>query len=352
MTKTKFRPFWSYDVLKTQAWLEALALEGLILKEIHFKRRLFVFNEQRPQTLNYFIDYYKDPIEDLEQRLENTNYQRLGDDDRYLVLVKPEEDASYDLTHDGILKRNDRLKNISGIILLYQLVTVLIPLVLIGTLVLFSDDFNITFEGEAFSSSLPLNGLQISWFTLGSLLSLAVPTWLLYTYFKLSSSNHHLRLKGQNIDIHSMKASLISDEAYETLKQEKKLIKKFKFSWQHAPDELEQWLKAIEEKGFNLIKVNRAGNRFHFVKGEPRQMMYHVDFGDARHVDYFTLNQESGWCLVFTTGIHRIAYQLWRKEYQSAEPSFYSDQESKVKHARKLVHYYGLITSLILMSFG
>ena len=41
MSKIVFRPFWSYDVVKTEKWLSQMHAEGYALVRISFAARLF-----------------------------------------------------------------------------------------------------------------------------------------------------------------------------------------------------------------------------------------------------------------------------------------------------------------------
>jgi hypothetical protein len=55
MIKKVFRPFGSYDVIKTEEWLSSMADSGYILIKINRVTRCFFFEETEPQKLVYRI---------------------------------------------------------------------------------------------------------------------------------------------------------------------------------------------------------------------------------------------------------------------------------------------------------
>ena len=342
----KLRPFWSYDVLKTELWLEKLALKGYILKHVYFKRRMFVFERQNPQTLKYFINYDKKSNGDFEDLIKNTTYQTVCHDKSYYVLVSQNKTTPYKLHHDGIIDKNQKIRTVTGFILLYYLVMGFIPLFLIGTLMIFSDDFTITLGDERPMSTLGMSELWLM--IMNGLISIGLFSWIIYSYFKTGSSNKKLRYRGMDTDGYKLIHSAISKESYHVLKQDKKLIKKTRLAWQYAPDKLERWLESMEKKGYQLVFVSKLGIRFHFVKGNNRIMKYHVDYQDTRNQEYFDINKDSGWHMMFTTLSKRFGYTIWQQAYEDTSPSFYSDQETKIKHAKKHALHNGL--SLIPVS--
>ena len=57
--KTKFRPFWSYDVLKTEQWLKEMHHKGYGLTKVSFKTRLFHFKRSNYDNTDYLVVYDK-----------------------------------------------------------------------------------------------------------------------------------------------------------------------------------------------------------------------------------------------------------------------------------------------------
>lgn len=351
MTKHKFRPFWSYDVLKTQAWLEALSLKGFRLTNVQFNRRVFVFDSTTPHRRTYFLGYDKHSKGELEHIIEHTTYQTVCFNRHYFVLSNETVAPSYDVSHDGIIEKNERLKTITGLVLLYYFCMGIVPLLLLGSLIVFSNRFEITFIEETAFDIASLNVFQLGVFVLGWMIGLSVTLWIIYTYFKLKASNQRLRLTSSKIPFAQLNKQGLLTQTNPDLKQSKQRIKKIRLAWQYAPDRLETWIEQMETKGYNLIGVNKLGNLFSFVIGPSRRVKVHVDYQDTRNPEYFTINQESGWQLRFTTSSKRFAYSIWLQPYDTVEPKFYSDRATVLRHARKHVLHHGIVFIPIVIGY-
>ena len=59
MSKTVLRPFWSFDVVKTEKRLSEKHAKGCALKKVHFSSRLFVFEETQTAQMFYRIIFDK-----------------------------------------------------------------------------------------------------------------------------------------------------------------------------------------------------------------------------------------------------------------------------------------------------
>ena len=59
MMKRIFKPFWSYDIEKTEKWLSSMAAKGFIFVEASTISRRFVFEKGEPQQITYSIVYDK-----------------------------------------------------------------------------------------------------------------------------------------------------------------------------------------------------------------------------------------------------------------------------------------------------
>ena len=54
-----FRPFWSYDVKKTELWLSYMAKKGYFLVELNRWTRCFFFRQGESKSITYRIGYDK-----------------------------------------------------------------------------------------------------------------------------------------------------------------------------------------------------------------------------------------------------------------------------------------------------
>ena len=99
----------------------------------------------------------------------------------------------------------------------------------------------------------------------------------------------------------------------------------------------------MELQGYHLVQMSRLGSSFYFVKGQPKKVKYHVDFQKNTDTSYFNMNKEVGWKLFFTSLTRFFALSVWAQEYTENPPMFYSDSESKTKHAKTYAIYYSVI---------
>ena len=125
-------------------------------------------------------------------------------------------------------------------------------------------------------------------------------------------------------------------------KKEGLLFKKTRIAWHYAPDIVENWLTAMAQKGFVLYRLSKIGNSFFFMKGEPKKVKYMVDYQNQTTPEYFNINAEVGWTLLFTSLSRNMTYIVWSKEYEEEEPMFYSDTQSKLKQAKRLAITFSL----------
>src|SRR5690625_752418 len=69
MIKKVWKPFWSYDVLKTETWLSFMANKGYFLIDINRRTRIFSFQYGEPQRMTYRIAYDKGKSDSLASGL-------------------------------------------------------------------------------------------------------------------------------------------------------------------------------------------------------------------------------------------------------------------------------------------
>lgn len=161
----------------------------------------------------------------------------------------------------------------------------------------------------------------------------------IYSTVKITRTNRQLQGTGnaaasmhQNLDTHAEK----------DLKKAGRLVKKVKFAWIYSPDKMEQWLEAMELKGFHLLRVNKIGNVFYFIKGEPRRVAYRVDYQRGPTESYFAIHREAGWKEKFVSYSNLENWTIWSQAYEEGQerPQLYSDRSSRLKHAKRIAITY------------
>lgn len=345
MVKKRFRPFWSYDVVKTEQWLSKMHRDGYALSDVYFKRRLFIFERSKESQKDYFITYDKNTESATE------TFETVCEKSRYKIVRRSKEQEGLVPLHQGFHQKNETLKTISFIFLIIQLIYLMVLSSLLFIVLLSSDTFTLNYEETELFSNIS-TFLQILVLITLSLTGILAQLWIVYTYFKLRKSNYKLRgfesVKQKEI----YTKSLYTKQELKALKKNKQVISKIRLAWMYAPDKLEAWLEKKEAMGFNLIKINKKGNCFYFLKGENRKVKYHIDYQSTKDPEYFSLNKDSGWQLMFTSSNRGKSYNIFKQEYKNAEPNFYSDQETKLKHAKKLAFQHTMFLVPLAIIYG
>lgn len=348
MSKTIFKPFWSYDVVKTEKWLSKMHSQGLALKSVNLKARLFKFERGEPGKMFYRIVHGKPSSSKLQDYSANKEFEQVCSSGKFHIIRTQNPSPEFIPSYNGFLDRNKKLKYIVGIILLF-----IVALRLPHTIVLIFVAFGFARGSLEISPADPTlleqlgpiqTALQKAEIYLLPLIVILV-AWLIYTYFKLRITNKQLEgLCGDSLDLSFTlpRDTVLTRAQIKALKLENKLIKKTRIAWIYAPDKTELWLTKMEEEGNNLVSMSRLGNSFYFIRGEPRKMKFHVDYQNKTDPSYFNLNKESGWKLFFTSLTRFQTFVVWGQEYTGSPPTFYSDKESKLKQARRLALTFSL----------
>ncbi len=343
MSKNKFRPFWSYDVLKTQDWLNDLSFKGYKLIKVNPVLRIFQFNKSESENKKHIINYDKG-LDGYPIYIKDGNdYTEICYTKNFYFLEQISDEPNSVPSYNDLVSRNRKIKYIVGQMLLFQIMlySFFILIVIIFTLGI----------GSVTVESIPSNEVEYTTIEIMSAIAFIlvnfgyfiIQIWMIYSFFRLRVSNRKLEVFcGDGIDMSFTipKDTILTKEEIRKLRKEKKLIKKTKVAWFYSPDKIEDWLEQMELKGFNLIRMSKIGNSFYFKTGLPRNVKYHVDFQTKKGANYFSLNKESGWKLYFTSYSRFMAISVWGQEYTELVPKYYSDHETKVKHAKKYMWTY------------
>lgn len=342
MSKKVYRPFWSYDVVKTEEWLSQMHANGYALLRINFAARLFYFEESVPAAVFYRIVLEKKSNGTSPVYLENNVYTEVCCSPNYYVIRTQETRPEVSPSYNGFLSKNKKIKFVVGIILLCAVIILGINFWIIAALagaLLFSGGTDIEFFSD--SANTPLTGAEVFNTVMAFVFPLLVIltfTWLCYTYFKLRKTNRQLeKLCGDTLDLSFTlpKDTLLSHAEMKKMSKDHKVTKKTKIAWIYAPDKVEIWLEKMESRGYHLVRMSKLGNSFYFVSSESRKMKFHVDYQNSTDPSYYNLNKESGWKLFFTSLSRTQSNNVWGNEYTDEPPMFYSDKESTLKHAKK-----------------
>jgi len=349
--KIKWRLFWSYDVIKTQAWLTDQSNKGFALVGFNPILRTFKFKKTDPENNQYMIIYEKKSNGCPSKYIENNDFEEMTHSKNYYILKQLNDNPQFYPSYEALLNKNAKLKYIVGNILLFASFIYFMVLVTILTSVL-SGSFSLEWGGWdspdiVYTTQEIIFGIiQAIIFYSSLLIILFSPFWMVYTYFKLNSTNKNLEKLCGNTK--SIKFTLPTDKIIDkntlnSYKKQGQIIKKTKIGWFYSPDIAVKWLEKMEADGFNLLSMSNLGNSFYFIKGKPKNVKYHVDFQIKKNVNYLSINEENGWKLFFTSLTRYFAITVWSKEYEIDIPEFYSNIEDEVSHARKFMITYASI---------
>ncbi|ETT73320.1 hypothetical protein C173_12110 [Paenibacillus sp. FSL R7-277] len=322
--RTVFRPFWSYDLPGTEAWLADMAGKGWLIEEWNLLLRRFTFRKGEPIRLTYQIAYGPYSRSPIASSLAAEGWGKRLQQGKWCLFenTQPSGQIKVYPSRKDILRRNRIISYVFTGILVYLLLIALIPLLALG--LTYSNDTPIRIQ--------PSPMWAATW--TAAALAVLLLVLAIYSLIKLRAANREL-LQG-----------------YTDLKQPSKPHKpagttmaRMKLGWMYAPDRLEQWLEDKELDGWNLYKVGFGGTLFHFSKGRPRRMKYHADYQVVAGEGYFELHQEAGWTRLYSSPFSLQKWTLWSRENpEHAEyPELYTDPLHRLKHARKIAISYTLL---------
>lgn len=339
----KFRPFWSYDVLKTEQWLKAMNHKGYGLTKVSFKTRLFHFKRINPDNTNYLIVYDKGSNGIPKRIKQEAGYEAVCYQKNYYVIKTTNEKTDYMPSYDQLLEKNQFIKYVTGIILLIEVMLFSLPVLAVITSIM-TGSFTIETGSNANIGPTSvvdfLLGVASIVFFIGSILT---QVWLIYTFFKLNIANKKLnKLCGETIELSfTIPTNTILNKAHlRELKSKNLIIKKTRIGWFYSPDKFETWIEGMADKGCILLRMSKIGNSFYFLKADPKKMTFHVDFQKKNGPTYYKTNEESGWQLYFTSITRFYSISVWGQTYDDIKPSYYSDNESKLIHAKTFMKSY------------
>ncbi|MEH7353296.1 DUF2812 domain-containing protein [Neobacillus drentensis] len=345
MIKKICRPFWSYDVQKTEKWLSSMAENGYFLIKINRVSRCFFFQQGEPKKLTYRIGFDKMQGESLSRGLMAEGWTKVLRAGNWFVTSneKSPEQIKTSSVREGIIKHNRIIMYIFGGVVFYFSIMAAFYLSIFG-LILFSADSKVeVVESPYWIFTYLYFGVLIAIFILG-----------LYSVVKINRTNKKLLNEKINRDELFSKTQgkgKLNKAEEKKLKRSGQLVIKRRLGWMYAPDKLEQWLEKMEEQGYNLYRVSRAGTTFHFFVGHPRKVSYCADYQNIADESYFDIHRDAGWNSVFQSYGSLQKWSIWSREYSEGEDrlQIYSDKTNQLKHARKIgIAYTCLFLPLII----
>lgn len=343
MVEKRFRPFWSFDILRTEKWLADMGEKGFYCNGFNRFTRVFSFHKGEPRKTTYEIGYEKVRDYSLPNALREDGWEKICQNHHWYLMEnqKPKNQIKTSSVRESIIKRNRIIYYIFWGILFYFAWTLLLNPLMLSVLV-FNEDITVTVVES------PLWIITY----IGLLISILLCIISIYSIFKIRSSNKKLLDANFNcIDF---------DHDHERIQEGKQseqngeLIKKRKFVWIYEPDKLEKWLENMEAEGYNLVRVGRLGTTFYFIKGKIRTVSYCVEYQNIPNETVFFLHKENGWKNIYSTKSNWQKWTIWAKEYSDGEekPQIYNEKETHLKAARKISLTYSIMFWPIMLLYA
>ena len=310
MSKKLYRPFWSYDVEKTEKWLQSMAKQGYKLVGLNRITRCFSFEKAEPKQCEYRIVYNQNKGHTLSRTLVNDGWTEAAQSGNWLIVRNSVTEQKSYPARDGIIQRNNHVWKIYQ----YLLFILLVPIVINAIML-------VPMSGESEIVPSPYWSFTI-------LVALAVVSLIIISIYSLVKINRTNKGLGNYFEM-----------VEQPLRYDGKLIAKRKLGWIYAPDLLEKWLEEMEAKGFHLVKVSTFGTTFYFVKGRARTVTYCVDYQKMTDGTYFNLHSEAGWKKVYTSIGPIQKWTIWSQIVEGDEerPLIYDDADHLLQYAKRIM---------------
>lgn len=337
MIQKVFKPFWSYDVEKTENWLSFMAEQGYYFVEMSTKTRQFYFEESTPKEVSFRMEYDKTQVGVLPGAITNEGWSILFSHRNWYVIAneKPFDEIKNFPVREGIMKHNRMVMYVYSGILLYMIMSSLPLIFLLGLTMFLGAPVEVI--GSPF------------WILTPFIWVVGLAGWVLviYSTIKLYKTNQRLKL-GTSRQI----TRAFSHTDKKRLQKSKELIVKRKVGWIYSSDKLEKWLVRMEEQGYNLSRISKLGVKFYFIKGVPRKVSYSADYQNTLDQGYFDMHQEAGWKLMYTSNAWLSKWSIWSHVYEEGDvpPTLYSDSANMLKHAKRVtITYLSFFVPLVVM---
>ncbi|AOV07734.1 DUF2812 domain-containing protein [Sporosarcina ureilytica] len=320
MILRKWRPFWSYDIEKTERWLSEMTSKGNKLIEINRMTRLFSFTNGAHENIKYHIEYNKNKNQ-LPETLTNAGWSQAAIDGNWRILENGEKQISLYPTRDELVKRNRLHSNILTWISIYYGLQFIMPIMMLLH-ILFPGDTNINIE------SSPLWILTFLYFL--QVIGVIILTIHMTRKLRTFERKHY-------------------DLEFDVQEPIGKTFSKWSPNWTAEPDVIEQWLEEMALKGQHLVKVQ--GVRFIFEKGAPKHTAYSIDFQWKTSPSYIEIHKNVGWSLLYASSQSFLKTAIWAKSFEEDEtkPQLDYDMDGRRARNKKVLIAQGSSHLLLLL---
>lgn len=304
----KWRPFWSYDIEKTEEWLQLMAKEGNRFVGLNRIMRTFTFEHESSEQVQYQIDFDKHQSS-LANRLQEQGWSHAWADGNWRIFENSEADIKLYPSRDNLVRRNRLHSLVLSIISIYYGIQLILPIILL-IVILSSTSGTVAVESSPFWSITILYFAQV----IGVIMLTITMTRKLRAFER---KHYDLSLDDQ--------------------RPIGKTYTKWNPNWMLSPDLTEKWLEKMAQEGYHLVKVRAP--RFVFEKGQPKHVAYALDFQWKASPAYAEMHKSGGWKFVYQTAQSFLKTSIWSKEYKKEEkkPQLTSSIEERKAQKKKVI---------------
>src|SRR5690625_3615214 len=108
MSTKVYKPFWNYDVEKTEQWLISMASKGFLFVKLNTITRQFLFKKGKPKQIVYQIVFDKENPSVLPSTLLDDGWKRMEASHHWHIYTneKPIEEINTFPTREGVIRHN------------------------------------------------------------------------------------------------------------------------------------------------------------------------------------------------------------------------------------------------------
>ncbi|MBQ8780342.1 MAG: DUF2812 domain-containing protein [Oscillospiraceae bacterium] len=326
----KFMPFWCLDLKRTEEKLSAYAEKGLFPVDFKAYGR-FILEERKPESVKFRIVRTLGCNGNVPRGISEKGWVKdAGGKNYYIVHMDKNSDV--------------QMPSYKGHINFYRAVQVVCFFIIC---------FFVGFGFGLFAHALDEEGVPITDALAGYIPSIIVMVLVTAFLFRIRYSNKKLLAESENsvkIDFTIPEENFIyTKEQEKAMLKSGEMMKKTPLAWISAPDRAEEMVEKLALEGWKFYRLDKMGTTFYFVKSEPCNLKFCVDYQKEISDDYINLTKDEGWKLEFLSVTRVEGYCIWSKEYGEDEeiPQLYSDSESALAHAKK--YFFSMVLPMILM---
>lgn len=327
----RFMPLWFADVIACEEKLARLSEQGLHLTGFSPLTGVFTFEEGEKVREKYRICLAPKCGGNVPKGLINNGWEKIYGGRNMYVVKNPDGEIKNGPSYSSWKTLN------RAVIVILTIVFCFYIGMLLGAGMAAVDTGN---DVKYFKYIIPL-------------LIIAIPIIVAaIANRRLAKTDTDLGLKKGIIQTIPAENFIYSKEEEKQMLRDGRMMKKAPLGWFYAPDKAEEMVEKYAREGWKFYRFNEMGTQFFFIKSEPCNLKFVVDFQNMADNGYFAAAKDDGWKLEFTSVTRTMSFIIWSKVYEDAddEPLFYTDDETAMKRARRMALSIGLPMMIVVVA--